>query len=207
MSGGGVMPGRHYPVTPVTLNLTTSRVNPRFHSLPIRHQQQFKYESDSAKCFIYKTQMHLQSFSPHSTLPDIRTKSSNINRGNYDRFSSVEEIVDRSEELLPNIRSCSDEVSEIQNVSQKGLRYNVMNLELEDEAQVIKHGLQLDSLKGQTSGLSISRGSGTEELTDCDEDKSCYSSKRHTDLNKDNASSRSLHTDTSIPNCKYLNGV
>ena len=188
------MSGRHYTsVTLVTLNLSTSRVNPRFHSiLPIRHQQQLQYEPESAKCFIYRTQMHIQNCFSNNTLPDIN------NRLKYERFSSVEEINDKSEELLPNLRSCND-VSTRQNFSSKGSRYSVKNLELENEAQVIRNALQVDRLKEQTSALSASLESETKELSG-QNDNFSDNSRPQTNLNKDRVSSKCQHSnDNSSP--------
>ena len=185
--GWGVMSGRHYTsVTPVTLNLSTSRVNPRFHSiLPIRHQQQLQYEPESAKCFIYRTQMHIQNCFSNNTLPDIKSKSSNLNRVKYERFSSVEEINDRSEELLPNLRPCND-VSTRQNFSRKGSCYSVRNVS------------QVDRLK--EPALSVSPESETEELAGYNDEKCSENSRPQTDLNKDSVSSKCQHiNDNSSP--------
>ena len=151
MSGAGVMPGRHYIVTPITLNLNAARLNPRVHNvLPVRHQQQLQYEPDSAKCFLYRTQMHLHSCPSHSTLPDIKPKTHNLEDGKYERFSSVEELTaERPEELLPHLLRTHNDSQSRQSLVRCS-RYSVGSLDSEDEAKTIRRALHVARLQQQT---------------------------------------------------------
>ena len=197
MSAAGVRPRRQYAVTPVTVNLSGSRVDPNdLSALPARHdtryQQQLQYEPESAKYFIYRTQMHLQSYSANKTLPRIRSESSNIERSDSDRFSSVEKVAGRFEELLPNIRSFSDVCR--QGISRRGSRDNVVYHDnAKEEAEIIRQALELKRFKLHASAplntqldvavpVRYSPLSDTEEIgTENDREKYPVGSKHYTD--------------------------
>ena len=160
MSGAGVMPGRHYIVTPITLNLSAARLNTRVHNvLPVRHHQQLQYEPDSAKCFLYRTQMHLQSHPSHGTLPDIKPKTHNLEEEQYERFSSVEELTtERPDDLLPHLRRSHHEAQSRQSLAcrSRGSRYSVGSLDSEDEAQAIRRALHVATrLQQQTPPVVV----------------------------------------------------
>ena len=150
------MPGRHYIVTPITLNLSAARLNPRVHNvLPVRHHQQLQYEPDSAKCFLYRTQMHLQTHPSHGTLPDIKPKTHNLEEGQYERFSTVEELTtERPDDILPHLRRSHHEAQSRQ--SRRGARYSVGSLDSEDEAQTIRRALHVATrLQQQTPPVVV----------------------------------------------------
>ena len=214
MSGAGVMPGRHYIVTPITLNLSAARLNPRVHNvLPVRHHQQLQYEPDSAKCFLYRTQMHLQSHRSHGTLPDIKPKTYNLEEAQYERFSTVEELTtEKPDDLLPHLRRTRHEAQSRQSLASRsrGSRYSVGSLDSEDEAQTIRRALHVATrLQQQTPPVVVGSERQTpapsnSPVSDTENDGDVCLQQRHLmsplDLRKRNTSATSYTPSDRKPN-------